>query len=222
MTALQAKRQVTLRKAPSSRAVGRSIAGGLLLAAIMCVCAIPLAFLLANPMLAIRDHPGKADVIVVLGGDGPSRAARAADLWLQGLAPRVLVSGDGDCYWIRKGMIEGGVDPGAISVECESGTTWQNAAFSAPILEKMHAHTAILVTSWYHSRRAISTFAAASPEVSWLSLPVERSQTLWRYAFGPDAVQLLKEYPKTVWYAVRLLVDARPGAAPVFPSEART
>ncbi|MGH7005041.1 MAG: YdcF family protein, partial [Alphaproteobacteria bacterium] len=81
-------------------------------------------------MLAIRDPIRRADVIVVLGGDGPTRAARAADLWLEGVAPRILVSGDGDCYWIKRAMTDRGVDRDSIDVECQSGTTWENALFS--------------------------------------------------------------------------------------------
>jgi len=220
MTALEAKREATLKRAPSSK--GRAFVTGLLVAGAMALSAFPLALLLANSLLAIRDQASRADVIVVLGGDGPSRATRAAGLWLNGLAPRVLISGDGDCYWIRKTMIDLGVDARAIAVECDSGTTWQNATFSAPILRQMGAHSAILVTSWYHSRRAMTSFAAASPDIRWMSVPVERSENLWRFAFTGDAVQLLKEYPKTIWYATRLLVDAKPGAAPLLPREART
>lgn len=224
MTSLQAEPRTTLEKRHNSKAAGRFLAGGLLIVGVLMISAVAPAFLLANILLAVRDNVKKADVIVVLGGDGPSRAAWASDLWLKGIAPRVLISGDGDCYWIRQGMIERGVDEGSITVECQSGTTWENALFSAPILKDMDAHTAVLVTSWYHSRRAKASFAATSANIHWKSVPVERSQPLWKLAFSADGVQLLKEYPKTIWYAVRLLLGVEPtrGAPPEYSREVRT
>ncbi len=183
---------------------------GFCLAGALIIGAFFLAPFLANGVLAIRDPATKADVIVVLGGDGPSRAAWVAQLWLEGLAPRVLISGDGDCLWIRKAMIERNVDESAITVECQSGTTWENALFSAPILKQMNARTAILVTSWYHSRRAIASFTATSRNIRWMSVPVEPKEPLWRFGFSADGIQLLKEYPKAIWYAACVLVGLEP------------
>lgn len=178
-----------------------------------------LALLLANPLLTVRDPVSKADVIVVLGGDGPSRAAWAAGLWLKGVAPRVLVSGDGDCYWIREAMINRGVDGRAITTECQSGSTWENALFSAPILKQMDARTAVLVTSWYHSRRALATFTATSGNIRWISDPVEPKEPLWDAGLSHEGIQILKEYPKTLLYGARLLlgIELTSGHSP-FPS----
>lgn len=54
-----------------------------------------LALVSAGSLLVVEDPPAQADVIVVLGGDGPPRAAQAAKLWHEGKgAPR---SGD----WLR-------------------------------------------------------------------------------------------------------------------------
>lgn len=196
---------------PTSTAAGhrRHYASRALLAVQFCCTAVllagafPLALLLADPLLTVRDSIQKADVIVVLGGDGPSRASRAADLWLSGIAPRILVSGDGDCYWIREAMVDRGVDRRAIDVECQSGTTWENALFSAPILRQMNVRSAVLVTSWFHSRRALASFIATSGNIRWISIPTEPRKPLPGLSFGPDGIQILKEYPKTIWYAIR-------------------
>ena len=166
----------------------------------------PLALVFADPLLTVRAPAEKADVIVVLGGDGPVRAAWAATLWLQGIAPRVLVSGRGDCSSIRQNMMERGVDPGAITVECQSTTTWENAAFSEPILDRMKTQRAVLVTSWFHSRRAIACFKAFAPSVDWISVPVGPTKTYYALALDPNGIQILKEYPKTIGYELRLLV----------------
>ncbi|MBA8878916.1 YdcF family protein [Phyllobacterium myrsinacearum] len=170
---------------------------------VLVLSSYPLAIVFANGLLSVRNQAAKADVIVVLGGDGPSRAAQAARLWRDGLAPRILISGDGDCTWIRKTMIELGVDGGSISIECQSGNTWENALFSSPILHRMHVHRAILVTSWFHSRRALGSFERISSDIQWISIPVEPSVSNWQIAVAQDGIQIFKEYPKSLWYMLR-------------------
>ena len=208
-----------LRKRRIPTLSAKSITAGLSLVSALMIASAILAPFLANLRLTVRDRVSKADVIVVLGGDGPARAEWGAELWLQGAAPRVLISGDGDCYWIRRAMVDRGVDANVITVECQSGTTWENALFSAPLLKHMNVRTAILVTSWYHSRRALASFAATSADIRWISVPVEPNKALWRMALRIDGIQLLKEYPKTVWYALRrhLGIDST-FVPPQFPS----
>ncbi|UGY10471.1 YdcF family protein [Phyllobacterium pellucidum] len=172
------------------------------LVAVLTVLSVLSLPLLAQKFLTIQDQPAKVDVIVVLGGDGPARAKLAASLWLGKFAPGVLISGDGDCYWIKTAMVERGVDEKAIDVECQSGTTWENALYSAPYVKRMGARSGIVVTSWYASRRAITSFHAASPDVHWLSVPVTNLQPLWKLAIGTDTY-LQKEFPKLIWYTVR-------------------
>jgi uncharacterized SAM-binding protein YcdF (DUF218 family) len=173
---------------------------------VLTISIYPLALSLADPLLTMRESAREADIIVVLGGDGPVRAAWTAQLWLTGVAPNLLVSGDGDCGSIRQLMMEQGVPSGVISTECQSRNTWENAQFSAPILQRMNVRTAILVTSWFHSRRAMDRFVSASRNIQWTSVPVGPSEPLWSLAFDRDGIQIIKEYPKTVWYAIRALL----------------
>ncbi len=65
----------------------------------------------------------------------------------------------------------------AIQIECAAQNTWENAEFSAPILTAMGARRAILVTSWYHTRRALACFRLVLPQLEWMSAPVERSES---------------------------------------------
>lgn len=177
------------------------------LAGAVYLCAIAVA----GPLLAVHSKPARADIIVVLGGDGPSRAARAAALFRLHLAPKVLVSGDGDCTFVARRMIELGVDPAAVSLECQSGSTAENALFSAPILTAMNVQRAIIVTSWFHSRRAVQTFEAALPSVEWLSLPTDPPASVGRIALSKQGLQIVKEYPKSVVYALRRLLGEQAG-----------
>lgn len=178
------------------------------MAALLAAAGYLAAVWLSDPLLTVRTALRPADVIVVLGGDGPTRAMKAAGLYRRGLAPRVLVTGDGDCTYIAGDMVREGVRPDAITLECRSGTTEENAAFSRPLVERMRAASGIIVTSWFHSRRAVATFEAAMPEVRWLSAPTEPGDPLPEVAGSYQGVQVAKEYPKAVVYALRRLAGA--------------
>ena len=117
-----------------------------------------MAMALAEPILTVHTPVFAADVIVVPGGDGPLRAARAAALYHTRAAPRVLVTGSGDCLGIRDLMVAANVPGAEITVECAARDTWENATRSAPLLNGMNARSAILVTNWFHSRRALGCF----------------------------------------------------------------
>lgn len=162
-----------------------------------------LALISAGSLLMERDALVNADVIVVLGGDGPPRAARTAVLWHQKRAPLVLITGRGDCNFIRQVLIEAGVKSDVITTECQSGSTWENATFSQPILTGMHVRSAILVTSWFHSGRAVKRFRSLMPDIRWISVPAEREKSYWRLVFDVDGIQIVKEYVKTIAYDLR-------------------
>jgi uncharacterized SAM-binding protein YcdF (DUF218 family) len=157
----------------------------------------------AETLLFIRSAPAQADVIVVLGGDGPPRAAQAAALYKAGAAPRILVTGSGDCADIRRLIAETGVPPEVIEIECASKNTWENAVLSAPFLTAMGARKAILVTSWFHSRRALACFESVLPGLEWMSAPVEPRGSVWQMMASPDGPWVMKEYVKIGWYAMR-------------------
>ena len=178
------------------------------------------AVAVSDPLLAVRSQPARSDVIVVLGGDGPARAAHAAWLYRERYAPKILVTGDGDCASIFGDMVRDGVDPAAVTIECRSGNTEENALFSSPIVAAMKVRRGIIVTSWVHSRRAMATFAGVIPSVEWLSLPTEPPASLWRIVFSRQGVQIAKEYPKVLGYALRRalggeVVTLRSGLAPI-------
>jgi len=159
----------------------------------------------AGPLFELRTPITPVDVIVVLGGDGPSRAAKAAVVYrsIAATSPRVLISGNDDCVAMAQLMIDGGVPSRRISVECASKNTWENAKFSKPLLEEMGARSAILVTSWFHVRRALGCFQAFNPQIRWSSAPVERRRSLWEIAWDIEGFETAKEYVKVAWYVVR-------------------
>ncbi len=180
----------------------RFLAG--LVASVVLVAAIAAGLVLAaDPLLTVRTGTRPSDVIVVLGGDGPRRAGKAVMLYREGVAPHILVTGDGDCLSIRDAMVERGVPQAAITVECKSRDTRENGLFSAPLLARMQARRVVLVTSWFHTRRALAAFNAASPRIALMAAPVEPHPEPLERLREVDATRAALEYVKIGWYAVR-------------------
>lgn len=124
-----------------------------------------LALVSAGSLLVVEDPPAQADVIVILGGDGPPRAAQAAKLWHEGMAPLVLVTGYGDCDFIRDMLVRLGVDSAAVSTECLSLNTWENATFAQPILTGMgqKRHSGHELVSFTAGSKALPVCDASNP-----------------------------------------------------------
>jgi len=128
--------------------------------------------LFPQPFLCVDSGPVKADVIILLGGGGThERPEYAARLFFDRAAPRILVSGAGDDEINRRILIKEGVPAGDIELEGISKTTRDNARFCAKILRAEKVRSAIIVTSWYHSRRALKTFEHFAPDMKFYSRP---------------------------------------------------
>lgn len=131
-----------------------------------------MAFFYPEKILCVDSGPvAAADVIIVLGGGNHERPGRAAELFRQHAAPRILLTGAGDDEINRQLLLAAGVPASAIEVEAKSKTTRENAEFSLKLLRAEQVHRVILVTSWYHSRRAVMTFAHFAPELKFYSRP---------------------------------------------------
>ena len=144
--------------------------------------------------------PQRADAIIVLGGGVFDRPPRAAELFKAGVASRIIVTGDGDCDENRRALVARGVSVSAIEVECRSRTTWENAKFTEPLLKAAGAKNVIIVTSWYHSRRALSTFRTAIPTIAFTSSPSFHSEGV---RLRITVSRIYKEYAKIAWYWAR-------------------
>jgi|GEM_PF-768142 len=171
--------------------------------AIACTGLYGLALVSAETFLVERDEPIDADIIVVLGGDGPPRVEQAAALWHHGKAAFILATGYNECEYLRQALVAAGVETRAIVTECHSKTTWDNATLSQPILDDLRVNRAILVTSWYHSKRAVKRFRSVIPSIQWVSVPAETTKPYWVLALDVDGPQIFKEYVKSIAYDLR-------------------
>jgi uncharacterized SAM-binding protein YcdF (DUF218 family) len=141
-----------------------------LAAAFLVVTLAGAAFLFPQKFLTVDSGEVKADALVVLGGDA-SRAERAAELYHQGVAPAIVVTGYGDCLANTELLERRGV-PSTASLPAPAAlTTFENATKSVPLLRALRAHRVIIVTSWYHSRRAMACFEHVAPDLQFFSRP---------------------------------------------------
>lgn len=169
----------------------------------------------------------RADAIVVLGGAlappgrgrpeadlGPAadRIWHAARVFRAGKAPIVVASGGSDPAiaaepeaQVIAGMLqELGVPPEAIVQERDSRTTYENARFTARLLQGRGVRTILLVTSALHMRRSVVEFQRAGFQV----IPAATDYSEPRFSGGlqwlPDtwaldeAARCLKELVGTV------------------------
>jgi len=160
------------------------------------------AFLFPRKVLTVDSGDTMADVLVVLGG-GDGRAERAAELYKQGEAPAVLVTGYGDCEVNVQILESNGVPPSAIVQEPNARSTLENARFSLPLLHKMNAQRVIIVTSWFHSRRALACFEHFAPNMKFYSRPSYVDSLARDYNRESYSKLVNIEYAKIIVYWIR-------------------
>ena len=161
---------------------------------------IVLAVIVPQKFLCVDSGRVTGDVMVVLGGGSHDRPERAVELFKEGATPRILVSGLGDSGINREFLIKSGVPSRLIQMENQSRTTQQNAIDAIKLLRQQRARRVIIVTSWYHSRRALACFEHYGPEIQFYSRP---SYLGYRRADWPHrnlARRVYLEYPKLLGY----------------------
>jgi uncharacterized SAM-binding protein YcdF (DUF218 family) len=123
-----------------------------------------------------------ADAIVVLGcrvsasgrltTAAAGRAETAAEAFQAGAAPRIVTSGGRrwgattEALALQQALVARGVPREAIHAELWSLTTYENAVFSAAMLRKLGARSAVIVSCAWHLPRALRSFRAAGLEVT--------------------------------------------------------
>jgi uncharacterized SAM-binding protein YcdF (DUF218 family) len=122
---------------------------------------------------------GGFDVIVVLGAalDGAGRLGPALEprvragvaAFLDGRAPRILMTGACEAEAMRARAVELGVPAGAIWTEPTARTTRENALRSTEILCARGWRRALIATQPYHLQRAVAAFRRAGVDAEGLA-----------------------------------------------------
>jgi uncharacterized SAM-binding protein YcdF (DUF218 family) len=158
--------------------------------AIACLSAVyfltPFLLNEAAEGLIREDRLVKADAIVAMGGDNRcNRERRAAELYHQGWADNVVVSGVSFAWGFHTGeaarrFVMGlGVPGERISMISETLNTRAEARELEALMRERGWNSAIIVTSAFHSRRATYTVEKASPGRSFYSSPVPTGSPEW-------------------------------------------
>jgi uncharacterized SAM-binding protein YcdF (DUF218 family) len=175
------------------------VALGLTLAALL----FPVAGLyFSDAILCVDSGTGKGEALVVLGGEKNYRPSRALELFRGGSRSWILVTGTGDWNDVRLYLEGNGVPPTAIQPEKESRNTKQNAEFAVKLLRERHVTRAVIVTSWFHSRRALNCFRHYAPEIEFTASPtvLDRPKGHWPNKY--ERAWVLSEYIKLLGYWV--------------------
>jgi uncharacterized SAM-binding protein YcdF (DUF218 family) len=157
----------------------------------------------AGDYLVESSAPEKADAILVLAGDNRgARIMRAAELVREGYAPVALISGPMEIYGVNEAdlAIQYAVRHGTPAsyfqpVYREALSTLDEANGFAIELRQRNVHKLLLVTSDYHSHRALSIFR----RVIGPTVTIQAVTAPDRY-FRPDAWWQNREGQKTVFY----------------------
>jgi len=192
---------------------------------LLIIWALVAPFLAKN--LIVEKPLEKADAILVLGGSHTfvERTAKAAELYKQGVAPKIYLTDDGEqAGWsaserrnppfvdlARQSLIAGGVAAENIEIlESRVSGTIDEARLLSETAKRANLKSILIVTSAYHTRRAFATFQKVFKENNpsttlGIAAPPAGIQTppyarWWLSAFGWKIVA--GEYVKSAGYWV--------------------
>jgi len=125
------------------------------------------------------DPPEKADIALVLAGDGEgNRILKAAQLARRGYVSKVMVSGPAGIYGqyecdlaIPFAVKSGYPASYFVHFENDSLSTKEEARDAIARLRQMGVHKVLLVTSDYHTRRSGKIYRAAAPDMKFVVVP---------------------------------------------------
>lgn len=168
----------------------------------------------AAQWLIVQDKLAKADAMIVLAGDNNGeRVSQAVELYRQGYAPKLLLSGGplawqlSSAEWMKKQALTMGVPESAIIMEGQSRSTLENAEFTLPIVKEQRWESIILITSPTHTRRADRVFKKLFDQahIDVITCPVQKSEfnpkDWWRRHEDTQAV--ISEYVSLIYYLLK-------------------
>jgi len=160
----------------------------------------------------VVDNPQKSDAIVVLAGEASARPAHALELLRQGMAPRLFLDAEvGEPMYdqqltdVAQKYVNTLPERNSIRVCPIVGrSTAAETEDVARCLQSLGAHRVLLVTSEYHTRRALTIFSRRLPQYQW-SVAAARNPMLFGAAWWTNrewAKVILNEWTKLIWWEV--------------------
>jgi hypothetical protein len=158
----------------------------------------------------VVDAPEKSDAIVALAGETSLRPARAVELLRQGVAPRVFL--DAETREVVYGQRLTDIAQKYVSSLPEANrvsvcpiigfSTFAEADDVSHCLESVSAHRVLIVTSEFHTRRALMIFRHRLPQYQF-SVAAARDPASFGDAWWTRrewAKTTLDEWMKTLWF----------------------
>jgi uncharacterized SAM-binding protein YcdF (DUF218 family) len=166
------------------------------MAAILLLAAAALAWLLSRAGSFLIIHaPERSDVIVILDGQWP----QAVQLQNEGYASRLLLDAGttrrvyGRSEFDLANEFLKNTKPAGMELCPTTGdTTLEEAVGVQRCLQALHAHSALLVSADFETRRVLETFRARLPQYHWSiaasSAPYHDADQYWKHRAWAKAV----------------------------------
>ncbi len=174
-----------------------------------------LGFLLFAGRALVTDNPEKSDVIVVLAGDSiDQRYRRGMELLRAGYGKRLFLDASSDSNYFGHTpaeyaaifLKEDAHEMESLVSVCpfEEDSTITETLYVAKCLEQFHPQRVLLVTSDFHTARALSIFTHRLPQYQW-SVAAAKDDRLfgqrwWQHREWAKIVFL--EWLKVAWWNV--------------------
>lgn len=181
--------------------------GGGLALALFYIC-LPVVFTAAARQLQRDDGArlnGSVDLIIALGGSlRCERELYAADLFKQGRGAYLSVSGvPAGSYGhtadsLRRSVVAASIPPERVLMVRDQFNTRTEARRAVAMMRQRGWRRAIIVTSAFHTRRALYTFEREAPDLQFFSFPVPPTEREWKaerwWSRRRDALMTVREF----------------------------
>ena len=148
-------------------------------------------------------HLQPADAIIVHGGN-PERTDYAIALYHLGLAPELWQTGYARTQIVFREVIKNESDPSAFRF-LTTTSTWSDGTAIAQMIRERKLHHVIIVTDWWHSRRALCStmeqLQGYPVTISFSASPSSASVINW-WQNSEIRDDVLRELVKFVYYGV--------------------
>lgn len=156
----------------------------------------------------IVNRPAPADAILVLSGDYYGRMPRAIELYKQGYAEQIVVDEDASHKLYGRTLAERrqqelAGDPSIKAVVCPiyGATTSAESSDVARCLNALGPRSVLIVTSDFHTRRALSIMRGRIPSIHWsvASAKTGYNASEW-WESGSSTETLIEEWMSFVYW----------------------
>jgi DUF218 domain len=175
--------------------------------------ALVVLFGLLAGRLLVRDSPQKSDVIVVLAGDSfDERYTRGMALLRAGYGQHLFIDINSEYHYFGRREIDyateflardaGDMRPFVSVCPFADDSTVGESRYVATCLKPLHPHKVLLVTSDFHSARALSVFKNRLPQYEW-SVAAARDPDMFGVRWWQRrewAKTTLLEWMKVTWW----------------------